>query len=136
MKTIHISELLDYPLEACPYCDEYKLYLEFDETEMDGTPTDFGVHVHCKNELDVDDPNYDPRDHAYEPYIHWLPVEARAYKWACQNIRITWESESELRERWQAFERGDPIKNWLDFSPRYAIDDEADCSRNNGELSC
>lgn len=102
MRVIHISEFVDYLLEACPYCDEHKLYLEFDETEEDGTPTDLGVHVHCQNELDVDDPNYDPRDHSDMPYVNWLPVQKRAAEWAITHIRIVWHDDRERLDDWNA----------------------------------
>lgn len=102
MITLYIRDTLDYDQERCPYCDEYKLYLEFDETELNGTPTGTGTHVHCKNELDVSDPNYNPNDHSDMPYVYWLPVQRRAADWAAANVRVVWVDDRQRLADWNA----------------------------------
>lgn len=101
MKTITPSDLVDYDAAPCPYCGERTLYLEFDEWESDGTPTEAGTHTHCKNE-DEDD----PRDHADMPYAYWLPVDVRAARWARKNIRIV---EHDDRKRLADWNAGKPL---------------------------
>lgn len=106
MNIITPDRFVDYH-EACPYCGEKTLYIEFDEWEQDGTPADTGVHVHCKNELDVDDPEYDPNDHSDMPYVNWMPVETRAARWCAEHVRIV---ERDDRKELAAWNAGEPIR--------------------------
>jgi len=101
MKIITSDELVDYTKERCPHCDEQTLYIEFDEWEEGGVPTEAGVHVHCKNET------YEHHDrHDYMPYVYFLPIEIRAYQWAVANIRI---AENDDRERLADWNEGKPL---------------------------
>ena len=94
--------LVSYLRERCPYCDQYTLYLEFDEWESEsGAPTDSGTHVHCKNEKEDD-----PRDHSDMPYVYWLPVQQRAARWAAAHLVIT---ERDDRKELAAWNEGRPI---------------------------
>ena len=88
MHIITSDTLLDYDREPCPYCGERTLYLEFDEWYEHGTPTETGVHVYCKNEDETD-----PRDHSEMPYVRWMPVEHRAYRWCLDHVRIVEHDE-------------------------------------------
>lgn len=73
------------------------LYLEFDETDEGGVPTEMGTHVHCRNENESD-----PRDHCDMPYVYWLPISQRAARWAAANVRIVWEDEQQKLAGWNA----------------------------------
>lgn len=88
----------------CPHCRANgKLYLEVDEWEEDGTPTEAGVHVSCDGETD------DPNDVHYQmPYVYWMPMEHIVYKWAAKHVRVT-ETEEETRARLADFEAGKPL---------------------------
>lgn len=89
----------------CPYCGSRDLWLEVTEWEADtGIPTEAGCMVSCGQEENESGPG-----HYYEPYVWWLPITMQVYQWARQHIAIT-ESEAELRERWRAFESGEPIR--------------------------
>jgi len=101
MHTITPSDTVPYH-EACPYCAQRTLYLEFDESDADGVPTETGTHVRCTNE-DEDD----PRDHTDVPYVYWLPVQVRAARWAAMHVRIVWEDERAKLAAWNA---GEPIR--------------------------
>ncbi len=96
MQTIHISDTIDYH-EPCPYCGAGALYLEFDEADQGGAPTEAGTHVHCKFEKEDD-----PRDHCTMPYVHWLPIQTRAAAWAAKNVQIVWEDERQKLADWNA----------------------------------
>lgn len=86
----------------CPECGRHTLWCEIDEWEIEnGTPTETGIHVSCRNER--------RNDHWQYPYSSLLPLEHRVYEWTRQHVRIV-ESESKVRERWRAFEQGEPIK--------------------------
>lgn len=103
MRVITTSDLVDYRTESCPYCGELKLYLEFDEWDAEtGAPTETGVHVHCENE----DEN-DPHDHCDMPYVNWLPVQVRAYKWCIEEeIVIADDDDHKRLADWNA---GNPL---------------------------
>jgi hypothetical protein len=83
----------------CPHCQTFPIYVEFDEWNEDGTPTEAGTHVSCTNEDD---------DHWSLPYVTLLPLEVRAHQWAEKNVRIV-ESESKIRERLRQWNDGEPI---------------------------
>lgn len=64
----------------CPNCCGV-LWLEIEETEMDGTPTEFGIQVSC----------YDERCTGIAdqyPYVYWLPITVKVYEWAKDHARI------------------------------------------------
>jgi len=105
MNIITSDTLLDYPREACPHCDEKTLYLEFDEWYEHGTPTEIGVHVHCKNET-----NKHHDRHDYMPYVYWLPLERRAYRWCLDHVRIV---DNDDRERLADWNEGKPLKGGM-----------------------
>lgn len=87
----------------CPY-DGMPLYVEFDEWDEDGIPTEAGTHVSCaKEEEDQDD------EHWAMPYVDLMPLEVRAHRWATANVRIV-ESEAKTRARLAAWNAGEPIR--------------------------
>jgi len=92
----------------CPHCrGDGKLMLEVDEWLEDGTPTETGCHVSCVNETDS------PNDrHYYMPYVYWLPLTNIVYRWAVKHVRVT-ETEEETRDRWRAWEEGEPMKGGM-----------------------
>lgn len=92
----------------CPHCGaDGKLYLEVEEWEEDGTPTEIGCHVSCENEtMKRDDP------HWREPYVTLLPLEYTVYLWAVKHVRVT-ETEEEERERLRAWNAGEPMKGGM-----------------------
>lgn len=97
MRTITSDMLIDYPAELCPYCGCKTLYLEFDEWDESGTPTEAGTHVHCTNE---DESN--PRDHVDMPYVYWLPVQVRAARWAAGEVGIVLTDDRQRLADWNA----------------------------------
>lgn len=85
----------------CPHCDDGgRLFVEIDEWDDDGIPTECGVHVSCVNEDD---------DHWVMPYVTLLPLEERAYAWCVLNVRII-ESEAETLAKLAAWNAGEPIR--------------------------
>lgn len=65
-------------IALCPYC-EGKLTAQADGWESAGAGQWWNVtsiDLQCEHE-DIDDPN----DHAYMPYVYWLPVEHIVLKW-------------------------------------------------------
>ena len=76
--------VLDWCMEACPYCGEYRLVIEIDEWDAEtGIPTETGVHVTCRNEG-----RGDLRDHYDMPYVYWLPIQRRAARWVQRYVQI------------------------------------------------
>lgn len=101
MQVIASDQTIDYPAELCPYCGHKTLYLEFDEWDEDGVPTELGVHVHCTNEDESD-----PYVHSNMPYVYWLPVQVRAHKWCLDEIRIVLSDD---RQRLADWNTGKPL---------------------------
>ena len=93
--------VIAWPAAQCPYCGNNSLYIEFDEWEQDGTPTETGTHVRCKHE---DWSN--PHDHSDMPYVYWMPVQVRAARWAARHVRIVDKGEIRRLAAWNA---GSPI---------------------------
>jgi hypothetical protein len=86
---------------SCPECSAPALYVEFDEWDDDGVPTELGTHVSCENEEVL--PHWDM------PYVDLMPLEERAHRWAARNVRIV-ESEAKTQARLRAWNAGEPIK--------------------------
>ena len=97
MQTITSDMSIDYPAELCPYCKCKTLYLEFDEWDEAGTPTEWGTHVHCTNEDESD-----PHDHVDMPYVYWLPVQVRAAHWAAEEVCIVETDDRQRLADWNA----------------------------------
>ena len=69
---------------TCPICDADLFFSEINETDCEtGLPTQDGFHVGCTTEPEIDDDGWDEWHewHYRTPYIDWLPVEAKVYKW-------------------------------------------------------
>jgi hypothetical protein len=90
----------------CPHCGG-DLYLEVIEWFIDsGEPTEGGCYVSCVDE------DTNEALHERSPYIYMLPVAAKVYEWARNNVCIG-PDEDELREKWRAFEAGEPMKGGM-----------------------
>ena len=88
----------------CPHCKkDGELWLEVDEWEDDGTPTEAGCHVSCTKET-----AYRDDVHWQMPYVYWLPLGHTVYQWAVEHIRIM-PDEAEMREKLQAWNEGKPL---------------------------
>lgn len=85
---------------SCPECSAPALYVEFDEWDNDGVPTESGTHVSCENE--------ETTPHWAMPYVDLMPLEIRAYRWAVRSVRIV-ESEAKVQERLRQWNAGEPI---------------------------
>jgi len=86
---------------SCPECGMRTLYVEFDEWDDDGVPTEAGTHVSCENE--------EISPHWAMPYVDLMPLEIRAHYWAVKNIRVV-ESEAKVTERLRRWNAGEPIR--------------------------
>jgi len=78
-------------LFQCPICGAQIVFTEINEYETEtGKVTDGGFHVSCTTEPDFDDPDYDDfmSSHFSMPYVDWLPLEARVYKWLSAGYRV------------------------------------------------
>lgn len=78
---------LDIPMDVCicPKCGS-SLWID-DITEWDGetgTPTESGLDIDCSTEpVNIDSDDWEDwfRWHWANPYVDWLPVKQRVYKW-------------------------------------------------------
>ena len=86
---------------TCPECDRKTLYVEFDEWEKSGAPTEIGTHVSCMHDEDG--------AHWNMPYVTLLPLEDRVYRWAAKRYRIV-ESTRKMQARLAAWNAGEPIR--------------------------
>jgi hypothetical protein len=85
----------DIPLDVakCPICGA-QIVLEIDAWEQldDGTwaAAEDGTHVSCTMEPDIDDDGWEDwfNGHYSMPYVDWMPVDTRVYKWLLTNYRF------------------------------------------------
>lgn len=88
----------------CPHCGkDGELWLEVDEWEDGGVPTEAGCHVSCAKETERRDDI-----HWQMPYVYWLPLEDTVYRWAAEHVRIV-PDEAEMREQLRAWNAGEPL---------------------------
>ena len=100
MKTISKDSLIKLPDKfKCPICDA-ALDMEIDEWEQndDGTwqASECGVHCNCTTEPDIDSDEWKDwhRGHWSMPYVDWLPVDAKVYRWLSRHYRFAVETET------------------------------------------
>lgn len=78
---------------VCPICGE-EVVIEIEEWEQlgDGSwaVTDGGVHVDCITEPDIDSDEWDEwhDGHWNMPYVDWLPVQMKVYRWLRRHYRF------------------------------------------------
>lgn len=94
MKYLDPHKWYEFPPEVakCPICGDAVIVGDFDEWESEtGRVTECGFHIDCKSEPDEDDPAYDDwfYSHWSMPYVDWLPLEVRLYKWFDQRYRLS-----------------------------------------------
>jgi hypothetical protein len=83
----------EIPLDlfCCPICGAQVVFVEINEYETEtGKVTDTGFHVSCTTEPKFDDPDYDDwlNSHFSMPYVDWLPLEVKIYKWLSAGFRL------------------------------------------------
>lgn len=83
----------EIPLDLfqCPICGAQVCFVEINEYETEtGKVTDTGFHISCTTEPEFDDPDYDDwlNNHFSMPYVDWLPLEVRVYKWLSAGFRL------------------------------------------------
>jgi hypothetical protein len=89
----------------CPYCGEASLYFEVDEWDAETRqPTEAGVHVHCRHETG------ERGDHDDMPYVYWLPVQERVYRWLINDGHTVIADAAETAENLRAWNAGEPIR--------------------------
>jgi hypothetical protein len=94
MKNLDPHKWYEFPhdVAVCPICGAGVIVGDFDEWETEtGRVTESGFHVDCVTEPDFDDPDYDDwfNSHWSMPYVDWLPLEIRLYKWFDQRYRLS-----------------------------------------------
>jgi hypothetical protein len=106
---------IDIPtdLAVCPICGRHLIIEDIDEWEIEppneGRVTEGGFHITCHTQPDIDDTDDDYFHewfnwHYSMPYVDWLPVEVRVYRWFDRRYRIVDEFQS---------------KTWLYFARRH-----------------
>lgn len=94
MKYFDQNEPPEIPIELfqCPICGVQIVFTEINEYETEtGKVTSSGFHVSCITEPDFDDPDDDDEwldSHFSMPYIDWLPIEIKVYKWLSAGFRV------------------------------------------------
>lgn len=86
------DQWFEFPADVatCPICGGHVVAF-FDEWEEEtGKPTEAGFHIDCKDEPDEEGDEYDDwlNAHWSTPYIDWLPLEGRLYRWFVERYRI------------------------------------------------
>ena len=81
------------PLEVavCPICGAELVIDEIDEYEVDtGRVTECGLRINCSTEPDIDSDDWWPwhNRHWSTPYIDWLPIHTRVYRWFDKEYRV------------------------------------------------
>ena len=77
---------------VCPICGAPVVIEDIDEWETEtGRVTSCGFHINCSTEPDIDSDEWDDwfKSHWSMPYVDWLPVEMRVYRWfdRCYRLR-------------------------------------------------
>lgn len=90
---LDLNKRYEFPLDVacCPICGEPVLVGDFDEWETEtGVVTEGGFHINCKSEPDMDSEEYDDwfNSHWSMPYVDWLPLEVRLYRWFTPRYRL------------------------------------------------
>ena len=93
MQLITLSNPPEIPtaLFVCPICGAQIAFEEISEYETEtGKVTETGFHVTCTTEPDIEDEDYDDwlNGHFSMPYVDWLPLEMKVYKWLSKNFRV------------------------------------------------
>lgn len=99
MQTVKTDAVITVPPEVakCPICGA-EVVLEIDswQQEDDGTwsAEESGVHVDCVREPDdIESDEWEDfdRSHWSMPYVNWLPIQGKVYRWLLQNYRFDLE---------------------------------------------
>ena len=75
----------------CPICKAPVIIEDIDEWETKtGRVTQSGFHIDCSTEPDIDSIEWNDwfDSHWSTPYIDWLPVEIRVYRWFDERYRL------------------------------------------------
>jgi len=83
----------EIPLDLfqCPICGAQIMFTEINEYETEtGKVTDSGFHVSCTTEPEFDEPGCEEwfDSHFSMPYVDWLPIEAKVYRWLSAGYRV------------------------------------------------
>lgn len=100
MKILSKSDILpEIPVDlaVCPICSEPLVIECIDEWHTDtGRVTESGLHITCSTEPSFESGDFDEWIdwHYSTPYIDWLPVKAKVYRWFDRRFRLS----KEIRE--------------------------------------
>jgi hypothetical protein len=80
---IETAGIVPRTVATCPTCNR-TLFLEVDEWEDEtGAPTEGGCKPQCMK-LHPD------AIETQMPYVYWLPLEVKVYRWAVDHVRVLW----------------------------------------------
>lgn len=95
MQTVAPDATIKIPptVAVCPKCGaEVVLELEAWEQLDDGTwaASDDGLHVNCITEPDIDSDDWEEWHdwHWDMPYVYWLPIQMKVYRWLRRHYRF------------------------------------------------
>lgn len=94
-KEIHfvsVEELPEIPksLAVCPICGAQIEFVEVCEWDENGRPAKSGIKIECTNQPDAEDSKAWWswfHSHYRMPYVDWLPLEEKMYKWVMQWLK-------------------------------------------------
>lgn len=94
------SEIPEIPKEVavCPICEAHLVIEDIDEWEaVTGRVTENGFTITCVTQPDLDDDDYEDwfRGHYAMPYVYWLSVEMKVYRWFDGHYRLALPDISE-----------------------------------------
>lgn len=75
----------------CPICGAKLEISDIDEWETyTGRVTESGFHINCVTQPEIDSKDWDSwwNWHWSMPYVDWLPLTMRVYKWFDSNYRL------------------------------------------------
>lgn len=84
-------------LAVCPICDQPLIIEDIDEWHTGtGRVTEGGFHITCSSQPDFDSDDFDEWIdwHYSMPYVDWLPVQIKVYRWFDKRFRLA----DEIRE--------------------------------------
>lgn len=96
MNTVKDASEVVLPLGkfVCPICGAAVVIDDIDEWEQndDGSwqVSETGVHVTCETEPDFDDDSWEDwhSGHWSMPYVDWMPMQEKIYRWLAKNYRF------------------------------------------------
>ena len=94
MRYITFEDLPEIPVDValCPICGAPIEITDIDEWETETMRvTETGLHINCTTQPHIDSDEWWQwhKWHWSQPYVYWLPVEARVYRWFDSCFRLT-----------------------------------------------